>query len=159
MKLYLAGPMSGIPQFNYPAFMEAADKLREEGYDVRNPAELDTPEVRAEAVASTDGMFNPDGALGGQTWGDFLKKDVKIIADEVDGVCLLPGWANSRGARLEAYVALTVQKPVFYYFRVYNGETGEVETGVEEMGEEFIMNTIAKNTTDQGDTTRYGGTK
>lgn len=39
MKLYIAGPMTGLPDNNYPAFHEAARDLRARGYEVANPAE------------------------------------------------------------------------------------------------------------------------
>ena len=146
MILYVAGPMSGIPQFNYPAFMSAADALREKGYDVRNPAEMDDPATQKAALASTDGHFG-SGVVNGETWGDFLARDVKLVADEIDGVCLLPGWVESRGARLEAFVALSVQKPVFLYA---NGDAHK-------MGDEYIMKQIAEKVIDQGDVSRYGG--
>ena len=140
--------MSGIPQFNYPAFMEAAANLRrEDGDEVLNPAELDDPKTRAICLASETGVFDDGGVLDGQTWGDFLSRDVKLVADEVDGVCLLPGWRHSRGARLEAFVALTVGKPVFYY----------IDGRAEEMGNEWIVSLIAHNTLTQGNTSRYGG--
>ena len=41
--LYLAGPMSGLPQFNYPAFGHAAVTLRGLGYAVLNPADNPLP--------------------------------------------------------------------------------------------------------------------
>lgn len=101
MRWYLAGPMSGIPQFNFPMFQAAAKELREHGYDIVSPAELDDPETYANAMASPDG----DAAKQGRSWGDFLARDVKIVADQVQGVIVLPGWQTSRGARLEVFVA------------------------------------------------------
>lgn len=104
MKIYIAGPMSGIPQFNIPAFDEAAVRLREAGYDAVSPAELDDPDTRVAALASVDGKMDK-GALNGETWGDFLARDVKLVADEIDAIALLPGWEDSRGAQLELFVA------------------------------------------------------
>lgn len=114
MHLYIAGPMSGIPQFNIPAFDAAAASLRSQGHDVTNPADEDSPAVRAAGLASTTGNL-ADLAPTGETWGDLLARDVKIVADRVDGVVLLPGWENSRGARLEAFVAVQCKKPVYLY--------------------------------------------
>ena len=56
MKWYLAGPMSGIPQFNFPLFMKAAQELRDvHELDIVSPAELDDEETKAAALASPDG--------------------------------------------------------------------------------------------------------
>jgi len=112
IKWYLAGPMTGIPQFNYPLFDSVATELRAEGYDIHSPAEMDDPEVREAALAS------PDGNLKGfnlGTWGDFLSRDVKLIADELGGVILLPGWERSKGARLETFVAIQCGYPIKFY--------------------------------------------
>lgn len=106
MRYYIAGPMTGYPQFNFPAFHTAAARLRALGFDVISPAEEDAPEVQAEAVASTDGKLDAQGKIAGHTWGDILSKDVKIVSDLVKGIIFLPGWEKSRGARLEAFVAL-----------------------------------------------------
>lgn len=151
-RVYVAGPMSGIPQFNYPAFDDAAGVLREQGYEVSSPAEMDDPNIRAAALASKTGNFREFDAIlerqGHQpeTWGDFLSRDVKLVADGVDMVVLLPGWENSRGARLEAFVAYQVQKPV-----------GELVHGnVELLDPVKGMRIISAHTADQGDVTRYG---
>jgi len=104
---YLAGKMSGIPQFNFPLFDKVTTTLRERGWKVVSPAELDEPEVREQALASEYGdPQNERDQLHDMTWGDFLSRDVKIVADEVGGVILLPGWEGSRGARLEAFVGI-----------------------------------------------------
>lgn len=100
---YLAGPMTGIPQFNFPAFIAAAKDLRENDIDVVSPAELDDKRTFDAAMQSIDGA---PGSAGKDTWGDFLARDVKLIADRVDGLILLPGWEHSRGALLEAFVSI-----------------------------------------------------
>ena len=112
MKLYVAGKMTGEPWHNFPAFDAATDWLTSLGFEIVSPAELDDPQQRAAALASADGTL-----AGESTWGDLLARDVKLIADVVDGVVLLPGWENSNGARLEAFICRLVGKPVFYLNR------------------------------------------
>jgi len=112
--LYLGGPMTGKPQFNFPAFDRAATKLREHGYSIVSPAELDDEDTRKAALASADGAPGT-GSHSGQTWADFLARDVKLIADKVDGIVLLDGWEKSKGARLECFVARLDGKPIYLY--------------------------------------------
>jgi hypothetical protein len=112
MKVYLAGPMSNIPQLNFPAFDAAAADLRSRGYEVVSPAELDDPEDRAAALASPDGNM----AKIDKTWGHFLARDVKLIADEgIEAIVCLDGWKESRGARLETFVGRLVGLPILEY--------------------------------------------
>lgn len=108
-KWYLAGPMTGIPQFNFPYFDKVAAALRAQGIDVTSPSEMDSPEIRAAALASPDGIPN-ERTSGGHTWGDFLARDLKLIADQVDGVILMDAWYKSKGARQEAFTALQCGK-------------------------------------------------
>lgn len=124
MRLYLAGPMSGIEQFNFPAFYEAAATLREVGHDIVSPAEMDaTDGIDGEALASEAG--DPKGLS--LTWGQLLARDVLLIGDEteaaIDGIVFLPGWIASRGARLEAFTALLSRK---YHFFDYVASTGSM---------------------------------
>jgi len=106
MRVYLAGPMSGLPRFNFPAFDRAARDLRDSGYDVVSPAELDSPASRKAALASPDGDPAIYVANTNETWGDLLARDVKLIADGgIEAVFVLPGWEGSRGARLETFIA------------------------------------------------------
>jgi hypothetical protein len=117
---YLAGPMSGLPQFNFPAFYAGATDLRGRGYEIVSPAELDDEQTKADAMASANG--NPQDAK--RTWADFLARDVKIVADQVQGIVFLPDWHKSRGARLEAFVGL-LQKDFEFY--AYKGEGWELD--------------------------------
>jgi hypothetical protein len=86
--VYLAGPMSKIEGWNYPAFHAAAERLRRQGYTVVNPAELH---------ASPDTI----------TWEEAMRVDIPALM-ACDAIALLPGWKESRCARLEAFVAQEV---------------------------------------------------
>lgn len=106
---YLAGPMSGIPQFNIPAFDYVAMKLREMGYRIVSPAETDDPETRAASLASPDGDFNSVP----EKWGALLGRDIQIVSDDdCKGVIVLDGWLGSNGARLECFCAIQLGKPI-----------------------------------------------
>lgn len=109
MRVYLAGPMSGIPEHNFPAFRAATDALREQGYTVMSPVEMDEAEGFDAATAPNIGAGSPE-------WSDFLARDVGIVAKaETEGVVVLPGWESSRGAALEVHVARELGKPIFRY--------------------------------------------
>jgi hypothetical protein len=82
---YIAGPMTGHPNFNYPAFAYVATALRGKGVDVRSPHEVDA-----------GGVERP--------WEWYMRRTLQMMLD-CDEVVLLPGWQESRGARLERDVA------------------------------------------------------
>lgn len=123
MRVYIAGPMTGIPQFNYPAFISAAETLRSYGYDVVSPAELDDPEDRAAALASPNGRMSEFNSRSSQTWGDFLARDVKLLADDgIEGIVVLRGWGKSKGARLETFVAHLLGLPIYRMDRIESAD-------------------------------------
>jgi hypothetical protein len=93
--------------------MAATQDLRGRGLKIVSPAELDNREDFDLAMSSRDGALIP----GGKTWADFLARDVKLIADEVQGVILMPGWKKSRGAKLEAFISLLCE----HKFKTYHG--------------------------------------
>jgi hypothetical protein len=93
--LYVSGPMTGMPDLNFPAFNEAARLLRAAGYTVTNPAELD-----AQDAGKT------------LTWEQYMRRDIKALMD-CDGVALLPGWTESRGANLEVEIARPLKMAIW----------------------------------------------
>lgn len=106
MKIYVAGPMRGIPEFNFPAFHKAAAGLRAEGHIVFNPAERDNEHhgtdiskgnmTGDESLAAAQHGFNLREALGAElAW----------ICAEADAIALLSGYENSKGALAEYHTA------------------------------------------------------
>jgi hypothetical protein len=119
---YLGGPMTGIPQFNFPEFHRIGAALRERGYNIVSPAELDDPETEAAAMASPDGAPG-SGSANGEAYEDFLGRDLIICSiPTCVGMICLPGWHNSRGARGESWVCAYLKKPIYEYSE--NNEQG-----------------------------------
>lgn len=85
MKIYIAGPMTGYEQYNYPAFDLAQSELRKKGYEAISPA-----------------VFDITGPI--QPWAFYTRASLKMMMD-ADAVATLTGWDESRGAGLEVYVA------------------------------------------------------
>ena len=94
MIYYLAGAMSGIPEFNAPAFRAAADKLRAEGHEVISPIEMD------ESVYG-DGCHARIVDHAAFNRADDLTRDLTAILKYADAIALLPGWEHSTGAFAE----------------------------------------------------------
>ncbi len=91
MKLYLAGPMSGVENLNFPLFHAEADRLRALGHDVVNPAE-----INADPKAD---------------WAGCMRADIRELVT-CEGIAVLPGWEKSRGASLEVHIARALGMPV-----------------------------------------------
>lgn len=87
-KIYIAGPMTGLPDFNYPAFNEAAGRLARLGHSPLNPADCEKDNEAGEP----------------QEWLWYMRRALKVLAD-ADAVALLDGWEGSRGARIEKNLA------------------------------------------------------
>ena len=115
MKIYLAGPMRGIPEFNFPAFMAAAVKLRADGHEVFNPAERDNHRHGTDiSKGNATGDDNVAAAEHGFDLRVALAEDLNFICREADCVAMLLRWKTSRGARAEHAVALALGLEVIY---------------------------------------------
>lgn len=91
MRIYIAGPMTGLPDFNYPAFHAAAAAIAAQGDEALNPAE----------------NFGGDQS---RPYADYIRRDLQMLLD-ADAVYFLPGWERSRGARMEWHVAEALGLP------------------------------------------------
>ena len=109
MRIYIAGPMRGLPEFNFPAFDAAEAILARYGHEPINPAQHDR-----------DGGFDAKGMTGKEDLTarqDFdireaLRWDLEQVS-HVDAVAVLPGWEDSSGARAEVALAHAIGTPVW----------------------------------------------
>jgi nucleoside 2-deoxyribosyltransferase len=97
-KIYIAGPMTGLPDDNKPAFYAMEEKLKAMGYKVVNPARLTDEALKT----------NPN-----MTRKDFYRQDFHALT-ECDGIMMIKGWVHSHGARFERQLALEIGCHIFY---------------------------------------------
>lgn len=90
-RCYIAGKMTGLPEFNRPAFNRAAEQLRALGYHVENPAEIPP--------------------IPGDPWAAYMRQALAMML-RCDVIVLLPGWEDSRGATIEQRLAVDLGIPV-----------------------------------------------
>jgi hypothetical protein len=84
--VYISGPMTGLPEFNLPAFRTAKAALVALGFDVLSPAD----------VAGAEGTDKPRAF--------YIRRDLEMLL-KADAIFLLDGWDKSKGALLELNVA------------------------------------------------------
>lgn len=105
--IYIAGPMSGYPEFNFPAFYRAEERLKEQGWVVFNPANKED-EAHLDKDAKTAGDAAAAIAAGFDFRKVFLWDVEHVIA--ADAVYMLSGWQFSPGATAEHAVAVAMKK-------------------------------------------------
>lgn len=91
--IYIAGPMKGLPEFNYPAFNSTEERLKKLGYNVVNPVKLSGEITPEELDANYDLLTS------------VMNKEQRSIA-QCDSIYLLRGWEKSKGARKELAIAI-----------------------------------------------------
>lgn len=109
-KVYLAGPMSGVKSFNFPAFDDAREELSKKGFSVVSPADLD----RANGFHPDYDKFTEDHKLYA------IDRDLEAIKN-CDMVVVLPCFEHSIGVRAELSIAAWLGKPIHRY---QNGHIG-----------------------------------
>jgi hypothetical protein len=84
-RVYISGPMTGLPGFNFDNFNRVAKNLRAFGYEVLNPAE------------NFSGKTNLPR-------DEYMRKDLQNVMG-VKVIVALDGWTESKGALTEIRVA------------------------------------------------------
>ena len=100
--IYLAGPMTGIAEFNHPEFREVSAIMWQQGMTVLSPTDV-------------------DGGSVDKSWHFYMKGALKMLLD-ADAIALLPGWEKSKGARIELGLAESLGYEVFLIDRGPYGE-------------------------------------
>lgn len=88
--IYIAGPMSGLPDNNFSRFFDAEARLLADGWDPINPSRF-------------------SGVFGEQPAGKMLDaccEAERAAIPHCDAIYLLKGWEDSKGAKRELAVAL-----------------------------------------------------
>jgi hypothetical protein len=141
-RIYLSGPMTGILKFNHTAFHANAAFLRDMGYFVFSPAEMDI-----ENGIDLSRALDEDNPLTEDEYHELLKNDYHALID-CDAIAFLPGWENSRGAKLESDFAnvlkleryrVDASKSYFEQEKII-GFTGFARSGKDTIAQQFVKN-------------------
>lgn len=99
MKIYISGPITGLPIAKVRADFAAAEKaIKRLGHEGINPCKLQD-------------ILNPETT----TWEQFMEPALGLLR-ACDAVAFLPGWEKSHGSRTEYYEAMSGRKDLFYDF-------------------------------------------
>tara|TARA_B100001094_G_scaffold330619_1_gene396284 strand:+ start:4506 stop:4880 length:375 start_codon:yes stop_codon:yes gene_type:complete len=110
--IYVAGPMRGFENYNYPAFDRCARVLRIQGWEVINPAELDR---EAGKPTNPSYEFDPDNNYEDHEYmRNALLRDVVAICEKCTAIYMMSGWEKSKGANAELALARALGIKVFY---------------------------------------------
>lgn len=85
MKVYIAGPMTGLKNYNFPAFYDAEEKIKKNGMIPLNPAR----------------------SPAGLQYRDYMDISFAMVRSS-DAYATLPGWESSAGARAEVAYAESI---------------------------------------------------
>lgn len=120
MKLYLSGPMSGHPRFNFDLFDDVQMDLETWGHEIVSPAEHDREVLWTRRNCYPEdipGFAEGDVALFSQRSGfsyeEAISWDLAVITT-CQGIVMLPGWETSTGAGHELYVAKACGLDIYY---------------------------------------------
>lgn len=104
--IYVAGPMRGLPDYNFPQFDAAAQALKDEGWSVINPADTDRNEGGTDTCPHE---FDPNTSYEDR---EFMRvamaRDISAICNRCTAIYMLKGWERSSGAKAEHAVAQAI---------------------------------------------------
>jgi len=102
MKVYIAGPIKGMPDGNRAAFKQRAEELLLLGHLPVNPWDIPPDHDIGECIG--DPVDHSDSP---HRYGCYLRADIEQLM-YCDAITMLPGWENSVGACTELGVAMAI---------------------------------------------------
>jgi len=111
-RIYIAGPMRGYPELNFPMFFKYAKVWEDKGWIVVNPAQMDLDD-------GYNPYEDPNIEVNGISFTEAMARDLPAVAS-CHAIALLPGWEKSVGANTELQHARELGR------KVYNAITGEL---------------------------------
>jgi hypothetical protein len=124
LTVYIAGPMTGLPDSNYPAFHAAEKALAQEGFVVLNPARNESDD-----------------------WTGYMRMSINQVA-RADVMYVLRGWRNSKGAALEHKIAEELGLVIRYESDL--APTGMMQTVCDTDAETTVMKAYGASIADLG---------
>lgn len=110
--IYIAGPMRGFDDYNYPAFDRQAKVLEDQGWNVINPADLDRNDDKP---INGPMQFDPDNNYEDHEYmRQALKRDMVAICDECTAMYMMSKWETSKGAKAEWHLAKALGLDIYY---------------------------------------------
>lgn len=104
-RVYIAGPMRGYPELNFPSFFKAEKEWQELGWAVVNPAQMDLDD-------GYDPYKDKDIEVNGISFTEAMARDLPAVAS-CHAIALLPGWEASVGANTELKHAIKLGRKVY----------------------------------------------
>ena len=104
-RIYIAGPMTGIPQFNFPAFKEVKELFDARGWEVYCPAHTFTTTTGFDASKCSHGTTEEVLAqIPDFNYRTRMLQCLAMVA-KCEYIHLLSGWEHSKGAKAEYALA------------------------------------------------------
>jgi Domain of unknown function (DUF4406) len=100
-RIYIAGPIRGIPELNFPEFYRIEALWHARGWDVVNPAQMD----KEHGFVPTKKQLRFEDLSIEQA----MQRDLPAVAS-CDAIALMNGWERSQGANIELKHAIELGK-------------------------------------------------
>lgn len=109
--IYVAGPMRGYKEFNFPLFDEARDALLHAGWRVISPADIDRA-AKENVTTDEQATASIDKYVERDVWALRL---IKKLSPNDGAILMLPMWVNSDGASVEFALAKWLRLDRYQY--------------------------------------------